>query len=199
MSTKLETTWASKTIQAYKDAAREAGLVLVYDPKSSSTDFPNHAVGQLERLKKVFAMAKNGKVETVITSMTRQNVGTVDKNGKRITKEYLTYSGEFRIVNHRGEPYSMSFEIGKHNRPRVVSNMDQKWDPNTGEPLKSEKILAGQETVYDIEITDKNRKQIIDSVIADNDPDSIQFYYKLLTSDGIPSRRDNSYSYQGLH
>ena len=71
-----------------------------------------------------------------------------------------------------------------------MKNDTQRWNPDTGKPLYPEYRLAGQETLYDIELTDKNRKQIIDSVIGDNYPENIQWYYK---GDGI---RDASFSYE---
>lgn len=191
----IEDTWATKTIEAYKDAAREAGQVLLYS--KDSEDFPNDAVGQYEHLKRLQSLAATGKIDTVVTSMSRQLVRTKDKNNKVVTKEYLTIRGEFQATNYRGVPYGVEFLAGKHNRPNVVVNADQRFDPETGKPLRPEKILSGQSAVFTIEIpNDSKRKKIIDSYIGDNDPNGIQFYYNQLGLGNHEDKSDNTFTYQ---
>ena len=94
---KLENCWSFRTIQEWKKAAREAGKEL--DPE----DYPNDAAAQRQRLQDLQAMAATEKdKQIVITSMSRQNVRTVDKDGKPTVKEYLAVRGEFQITTDRG-------------------------------------------------------------------------------------------------
>jgi hypothetical protein len=136
----LKKTRAYKTIQARKEAAAEAGIVLEYS--KDSEDFPNTEMNQLERLKELSAKG-NGKMDIVVTRMSRQSVRSVDEKGKPVTKEYLTYGGEVRITTYDGVPYSQEFEVGRYSKPNVVSNPDQIYDQRTRQPLKPEKILSG--------------------------------------------------------
>ena len=75
----IEKTRAYKTNQARKEAAAEAGIVLNYS--KDSEDFPNTEINQLERLKELSAKG-NGKMDIVVTRISRQNVRTVDDKGK---------------------------------------------------------------------------------------------------------------------
>lgn len=108
----IETTSPFKTIQAWKAAAVEAGLVLEYPE-----DFPNRITGQLERLKKVNAM---GQGELTILNLKRQLVHEKDPSGKPMTKECLTYTVDLKVTNGKGVPYSYQVEVGSHLKPRVV-------------------------------------------------------------------------------
>lgn len=82
MSTKLETeTFAGKTIQAWKDQATKAGLVLrapadVTEPG----DFPDNIYSSLRRFRRNIAITKDHK--KIVTRMTRQLVSERDQNGK---------------------------------------------------------------------------------------------------------------------
>lgn len=184
----IEKTHAFKTIEAYKAAAKEAGLVL------EDKDFPERQLTQLNRLRKLNAEG-NGKMQIVVTHMARQLIDSVDEDGKPTTKEYLTYQGEVRITNYRGVPYSHAFEVGKFFKPNVVANPGQKYDRETGQALLPEKILVGQKLVYDteLEITDKNLKKVVDELIKETNsyPESIKYYYKDMDA-GV---RDASFSY----
>jgi hypothetical protein len=190
----IEKTWAAKTIQAYKDAATEAGLVLDYS--KDSEDFPNSEMTQLEKLKELNAKG-NGKRQIVVTRMARQLV-RVDKDGKPKQVEYLTYGGEARITDHRGVPFAQDFEVGKYLRPNVVTNTGQRYNPETGQPLYPEKIISGQKPVYDTELElpkeKAARKKFIDNIIQSTDtyPESIAYYYKDLDA----GFRDGTFSYE---
>jgi hypothetical protein len=190
----IEKTRAFKTIQAKKDAATKAGLSLDYS--KDSEDLPNSEMVQLEKLKELAAKG-NGKMNIVVTKIGRQLFHTVDKNGKPITKEMLTYGGEVRIVDHRGVPYRQEFEVGKYLSPNIVTNTNQRWNPETGQPLNPEKILSGQKLVYDIELPKDagKRKKTIDDVIGDNHPESIQYYYYELLYNNTVNKRDATFSY----
>jgi hypothetical protein len=186
----INTTWAAKTIQGWKDGATKAQMALYYPD-----DFPNDAAGQWDRLRKVSAMS--GEQNIVVKSMFRQSMPTVDKKGKPTRKEFLTWSGELQVTNSYGIPYSMEFLIGKYNIPKVVKNNNQKWDPNTGQPLHPEYILSGVETVYDIELPQDvaKRKKMIDEIIGDNYPENIKFYYVQMQDKNTRHHRDNTFTY----
>lgn len=195
---KLENCWAFKTISEWKKAAREAGLVLrAPDSDTDSGDFPDDAMGQKQRLDKLSAMVATDKdKQIVITSMSRQNVRTVDDKGKVVVKEYLTVRAEYRITTDRGVPYGCEVEFGKYNRPNVVVNPQQRYDTNTGKALNPEKILSGNKVHYDANFElpkdTKQRKTFIDTIIkaGNTDPESIKYYYK----DTEAGFRDSTYS-----
>jgi hypothetical protein len=191
----IEKTRAFKTIQARKDAAREAGLVLNYS--KDSEDFPNSEINQLERLKELSAKG-NGKMDIVVTRISRQSVRTVDEKGKPVNKEFLVYGGEVRIATYDGVPYSQEFEVGRYTKPNVVSNPDQLYDQKTRQPLRPEKILSGQKMVFDLELTDKTRKKIVDEIIGigeNNYAENIQFYYNELGIGNHEQKSDNTFNY----
>lgn len=188
----MKDNYAQKTIDTFKEAATEAGLELRYPD-----DFPNDATGQLDLLRRVSAIA-NSKPQVVITSIYRQEVRTTDeKTGKPIVKEYLTYRGDIRATTDNGIPYAAEFEIGKHNKPNVVGNMNQRYDPQTGKPTLPEKMLSGQRVVYNLELPKEpaKRKKMIDDIIGDTLPDNITFGFRELAGGKGPSHRDNSYDY----
>jgi hypothetical protein len=100
--------------------------------------------------------------------------------------------------DYRGVPYAAEFEIGKYHKPNVVTTIGQRYHQETGQPLLSEKILSGQKLIYDTEteITDKNRKKLIDSIIGDNHPESIRFYYQELGVGNLEQKSDETFSYE---
>ena len=195
MSTKLETeTSASKTIRAYKDQAAKAGLVL-YADQSDSGDFPEGSYASLQRFRRNIAITKDHK--KIITTMSRQLV-TLKDNGKPVKKEYLTYSGYYSGTTYKGEVYDAEFEIGKFKRPKIVLNSNITYDPKTGEPIGNEKILAGQETIYELELpkAKESRKKFIDSIIGeDTHPDNIRYYYRELDQINYEQYRDASFTH----
>jgi hypothetical protein len=187
----LKDSWAARTIDEYKKSATEAKLVLQWP-----YDFPNDPTGQLEHLRKINAIT-NGNPGIVITSIARQLV-TTRENKKTVKKEYLTVRGEARATTHKGIPYAFAFELGRYDKPNVVGNMNQQYDPQTGDPLKPEFVISGQSSHYDTKYLcpkDKAaRKKLIDSIIGDNDPEGIKYYYK----DHDRGLRDPSYPYEDL-
>jgi hypothetical protein len=183
-------TWAYRTVQAWKDAATEAGLVLEFP-----YNFPNTPASQLEHLRRIDSLSK-GEVKKTITSMVRSTSRSTDSSTKIVVKEYLTIGGQFQVTDFRGVPYSIEVLEGVYDRPNVVRNSDQKFNPNTGEPIGNSKILSGQKAVYDIELPKDpaKRKKLIDSIIesTDSDKDSVRYYYKDLEA----GFRDGTFSYE---
>ncbi|MDW0283890.1 MAG: hypothetical protein QN785_01430, partial [Nitrososphaeraceae archaeon] len=125
-------TEAYRTIQAWKQAATEAGLALEFPD-----DFPNSPASQLQRLRELDAMSK-GEVKKTVTKMARLLYHSTE-NGKVVAKECLTVGGQFYITDFRKIPYSIEYDEGKYYKPNVVGNSNQKFNPDTGEPIGNSK------------------------------------------------------------
>lgn len=183
MSTKLELeTFAGRTIQAWKDQATKAGLVLrTTQDITDSGDFPDHVYGSLRRFRRVISITKDHK--KIITTMSRQLVITKDGKGRPARKEFLTYSGYYSGITHKGEKHHADFDIGKYQKPKIIPNSNLTYNPRTGDPIGSEKILSGVEVVYEIEVpkTKEAREKLIDSILGeDSHPDNILYYVRHL-------------------
>jgi deoxyribose-phosphate aldolase len=90
---KLETeTSAFKTIEAYKSAASEIGLVLKRGDGLDSGDYPRHVYTNLRYIRRVDALGKEHM--KIIRNMIRQLVTVKDEKGRLVKKEYLTYVWE---------------------------------------------------------------------------------------------------------
>jgi len=166
----IEKTSVYKTIESWRKAANEAM------DKHALTNYPDGPNTQLKRLQRMAAM---GECRPVVKRIAIQLAHTVDKNNKRPTKtEFLTYSGMLEVTTKKGLPYSAEFTIGKHTEYGTLPNPNQRYDQNTGEALLNEKVMGIPKTVYEIELTDKNRKKVIDQIIEEGNtwPESILRY-----------------------
>jgi hypothetical protein len=189
-------TFAGKSIQAYKDAAKTAGLVLrAPSDVTDSGDFPENIYSQLRRFRTVISKSK-GEPKKVVTSMHRQLVSTRDDLGKPIKKEFLTWTGYWEIKDFRHRAYNANIEAGRYQKPKVIANPNRTFTRD-GEPVGPEFILSGSETVYTIEVpkSKTERKKLIDEIIGDNEPESIKYYFK--NYDEL-ARRDSTFSYQNF-
>jgi hypothetical protein len=197
-NTKLELeTWCGKSFQAWKDAAREAGIVLRAPREADSGGYPPRIYGQLRRFRRNLAITTKDH-KKVVTTMIRQLATTRDdKTGRPIKKEFLTYQGYYSGTTYNGEECHADFEIGKYDRPKIVHNSNLRYDPKTGEPIGNEKILSGQETIFTIEVpkSKTERKHLVDKIIADNFAEEIKYYYKSNSPDEPMPRRDSTFSY----
>ena len=200
MSTITETkkleleTFAGATIQAWNDAAREAKLVLRQpEDRNGNGDYPARIYGQLRRFRKVISKSK-GEPKKVVTHMHRQIVNTRDDKGKPIQKEYLTWSGYYEVIDHKGLPYQANIEAGKYEKPKIVANLNLKYSPDDGLPIGPELAFSNSETFYTIEVpkSKTERKRMIDEIIGDSFPESIKYYFK---SHDELARRDPTYNY----
>ena len=187
-------TWAGATIKAWKDQAAKAGLVLQSaDAGEDSGDFPDRPYFILKRFRRNIAITKNHK--KIVTHMARQLVNTRDEKGRPTKKEYLTHQGYYSGLTHRGEEHHADFEMGKYEKPKIIANPNLTYNQKTGEPIGSEKILSGSETIWTIEVpkSKTERKKIIDDIIADTFPEEIKYYFK--SYDEL-SRRNPTFSYE---
>jgi hypothetical protein len=195
---KLETeTSAAKTIQAYKDAASQIGLVLKPGDGIDNGDFPRHAYTNLRYIRRVNAIGQEHR--KIIKTISRALVTQRDDKGKFTKKEVLWYTGDFKATNHRGIEYGAGFEIGKYSRPKIVPNSNLTYNQKTGEPIGNEKILSGQETIYTIDVpkTKEARKKLLDSIINDNEnhESAILYYCRELDQNNYEQYRDGSFTY----
>ena len=195
MSTKLELeTFAGATIQSWKDQATKAGLVLrAPSDITDSGDFPDNVYSQLRHFRRIISKSK-GEPKKIITHMTRQLINTRNDKGRLVKKEYLTYQGYYEVKDHRGVPNHANLEVGKYEKPKIVANSSRKFNRDTGEPIGSEFIFSGQETIYTIEVpkSKTERKKLIDEIIGDNFPEEIKYYFK---SHDELARRHPTFSY----
>ena len=199
MSTKLETeTSAYKTIEAWKDQAKKAGVALRAPlDNTDSGDYPERIYSLLRRFRRNIAITKDHK--KIVTTMSRALVTTKDEKGRPTKKEYVTYQGHYAGTTHKGEEYHANCEIGKYQRPKIVHNGNIRYDPKTGDPIGSENTLGGPETIYEIEVpkTKEARKKLIDSILGeDNFADNVLYYVRHLDQNNYEQSRDNSFGYQ---
>lgn len=200
MSTKLESeTFAGKSMQAWRDQATKAGLVLKAGEggDSDSGDFPEHIYSSLRLFRRNLAITKDHK--KIVKTMSRQLVTTKDEKGRSTRKEYLTYQGYYSGVTHRGEQHQANFEIGKYQRPKIIPNSGIRYDPKTGDLIGNEKALGGPETIFEIETpkTKEARKKLIDSILGeDNYADNVLYYVRHLNESNYEQSRDASFSYE---
>ena len=188
-------TFAGRSIQAYKEQAAKAGLVLRAPSTETDTgDFPRSIYDSLRHFRRNIAITQNHK--KVVTSMHRQLVSERNDKGRPTKKEYLTYKGHYTGTTHKGEEYQANFEIGRYEKPKIAHNSNLRYDPKTGDPIGNEKILSGSETVYTIEVpkTKEARKKLIDSIIGeDNFPEDIKYYFD--NEGEALGRSDSTFSY----
>jgi hypothetical protein len=198
MSTKLETeTSAFKTIEAWKDQAAKAGLVLRAPQGTDYGGYPARIYDLLTRFRRNIAITKDHK--KIVKTMARQLVTTKDEKGRPTKKEYLTYQGYYSGLTYKGEEYQANFEIGKYQRPKIVHNSDIRYDPKTGDPIGSEKALGTPETIHEIEVpkTKEARKKLVDSILGDdNYADNVLYYVRHLNESNYENSRDNTFSYE---
>lgn len=198
MSTELELeTFAGKSIQAYKEQASKAGLVLrAPSDNTDSGDFPEKIYSTLRRFRRNIAITKDHK--KIVSNMSRQLVTQKD-DGKPTKKEYLTYSGYYSGLTHKGGVHHANFEIGKYQRPKIEPNSNLTYNQRTGDPIGNEQILGSPETIYFIEVpkSKEARKKLIDSILGeDNHPDNVLYYVRHLTDNNHEASRDPTFSYE---
>jgi hypothetical protein len=138
---------------------------------------------------------EKGKLRIIIRSMHRKSIQVISKDGKTITKDYLTYNTKYEGYDWLGNPINVVDNIeGIHHKPKFHTHT--KINPETGEYI-TERQQAGQETVYTIELTDRNRKKIIEEIInkSSSNPEDIKYYYHIPQTIRGTSFRCSIYTY----
>jgi hypothetical protein len=120
---------------------------------------------------------EKGKLRITIRAIHRRPIEVIGKDGRTITKDYLTYTTTFEGHDWLGNPLRVIDNIeGVHKKPKF--QVTTKINPETGEYI-TERHQSGTETIYTIELTEKNRKKIIEDIInkSSSHPEDIKFYY----------------------
>src|SRR4030095_16842928 len=184
----IEKTSVYKQISSWSKAANEAM------DKHALTFYPDRPNTQLRYLREVAALQQVKPVVKVITIQ----LATVLENGRRTKKQHLTYSGQLQGTTKNGIPYAREFTIGKHIEYNTLPNPNQKYDPNTGEAKLNERVMGHPKTVYEIEVTDKNIKKIIDEILEEGNtfPENVRWYYVDLQDNDTYHHRDNTFTYE---
>lgn len=104
MSTKTRNTIsAAKTIQAYKDAASQIGLVLVPGNGIDNGDFPRHAYTNLKYIRRVNAVGKEHR--EIINTISGTIVTVRDEKGKPTKKHIEKWDKQGTRTIHGGRHY----------------------------------------------------------------------------------------------
>lgn len=160
-----------KTIEAYE----EEGL-----------DAPRGLVAEKERLDRFKAKHKEnkGKLQIIIRSMHRRPIVTYDKNGKAVIKDYLTYTVDYLGKDWLDNDINvLSHTHGVYRKPKFRTTT--KLNPDTGDHEIKNEYNGGFEDVYYIELTDKNRKQVIQNIVNKSNgtlPENVLYYYHVPNS-----------------
>ena len=140
---------------------------------------------------------EKGALTNYYKSMHRRPIISFDETGKAIKKDVLTYISDFHGYDWLGNDLWIRDHIdGVYYKPKFRTTMTQ--DLETGEHVPK-KEYDGITEEYFIELTEKNRKQIIEDIINKSNGtmiDNIKFYYHVpQSSKGGMSFRCDQYTY----
>ncbi|HEU4468268.1 MAG TPA: hypothetical protein VFR61_04445 [Nitrososphaeraceae archaeon] len=191
-----------KTVKAYN---KEGGFHDPYQLNSPSTPgIPHNEFGELKFLRMLDSKVRKekGPILKKIRSMHRKVVNDYDEYGKKVIKEYLIFSGEFRGTTWNGEPEARPFTEGVYKKPvlQKVYKFGKKFDPETGEDLGKMEVTSSKLVYYyGVPKSKTERKKYIDSFI-ENSPgtfaENIHYYFD---NEGEElGRSDPTYSYKNF-
>jgi hypothetical protein len=189
-----------KTVKAYNKVG------IYHNPTEpdapSNPGIPLNEYGELKFLRKLDSKVRKdkGPILKKITHMHRKVVNDFDEYGKRISKEYLTFGGEFRGTTWNDKPEARPFTEGYFRKPilRKIYKFGKKFDPETGEDLGEMKVTDSKlEYFYELPKSKTERKKYIDSFI-ENSPgtfaENILYYFD---NEGEQlGRSDPTFSYE---
>lgn len=162
-------------------------------------DLPSGVVFEKEMHDKFRSKFKEDKgvLQIIIKSMHRRPIVTFDDKGKAVKKDVLSYISEFHGFDWLGNDLWIRDHIdGVYYKPKFRTTT--KLDPETGDHIP-EKVFDGMTEEYYIELTEKNRKQIIGDIVDKSNGtmiDAIKFYYHVpQSSKGGMSFRCDQYTY----
>ena len=120
-----------------------------------------------------------------------------DKNGKEERKDFLEVHSELTSMDWKDNFLRVTdYYDGFHLEPHLHTVVKGR-DEETGD-LILEKRRMGIKKVYDIELTDKNRKQVIQDIINNATGtyrDAIKYYFQVPDSIRGSADRDGGYTY----
>ena len=162
---------------------------------------PHTEFGELKFLRKLDSRIKKekGPILKKITHMHRKVVNDFDEYGKKISNEYLTFSGEFRGTTWNDEEEARGFTEGVYKKPIIKKRykFGKKFDPETGEDLgKMEVAESKLGYFYEVPKTKADRKKFIDSFIENSKgtfAENILYYFN--NEGGELGRSDSTFSY----
>ena len=152
-------------------------------------------IGQLnDFLRKV--KEDKGPIQKIIQTMKRlPKVEHDDKTGRPEKKDYLVVNSVLSGYDWLGNKMRVfDFFEGYHWEPQFTTNYKRDYD--TGDMIPNTEF-TGDKKFYDIELTDKNRKQVIQNIINNATGtyvEEIKFYYEIPDSQRGPAHRDGAYS-----
>jgi hypothetical protein len=137
-------------------------------------------------------------IQKIITTMKRiPKVIRDEKTGQARKIDVLEVHSELRGVDWKGNPLRViDYYDGFYYQP-VFQTVTKGRDDDTGD-LIMEKQNMGIDKIHTIELTDKNRKQVIQDIInraTGTYTDDILFYFQVPTSIRGSGHRDSNYSY----
>ncbi|TLX84659.1 MAG: hypothetical protein E6L04_06550 [Thaumarchaeota archaeon] len=139
-------------------------------------DIPHEVQSEIELISKFKAKAKS-PIRTIIRTMNRRQVNIFDENGKPVKKEFLTYRVDYYSKDWLGNELNILSHIhGYYKKPKFRTTME--FNYQTGEHIPKREVDGAEEQYY-IELTDKNRKQVIEDIINNSNGtiiDEILFY-----------------------
>jgi hypothetical protein len=129
-------------------------------------DIPHGIVADKERYDKFRSKFKEekGKLQKIIKSMHRRPIISYDQGtGKAIKKDVLSYVSEYHGYDWLGNDLWIRDHVdGIFYKPKFRINTT--LDPETGDH-KPNKVFDGMTEEYYIELTEKNRKQVIEDIV----------------------------------
>ena len=152
--------------------------------------------GILDKFRSKFKEEK-GPLQIIINTMNRRQVITYDINARAIKKDFLTWNADYHGKDWVDNDLWIREHIhGVHYEPKFRTTFTQ--DLETGE-IVPKKEYNGAVEVYDIELTDKNRKRVIEDIINNCNGsiiDNIKFYGHFTNSPQGSSFRCDLYTHE---
>jgi hypothetical protein len=161
-------------------------------------DLPHGVVFEKQMHEKFRSKFKEekGALQIIIKSMHRRPIISFDDKGKAVKKDVLSYVSEYHGYDWLGNDLWIRDHIdGVYYKPKFRTTTT--LDPETGDHIPK-KEFNGMTEEYYIELTEKNRKQVIEDIINKSNGtsiDAIKFYYHVPESKGGMSFRSNLFTY----
>ena len=163
-------------------------------------ELPNDIAGQKRHVDDFVRKVKEdkGPIQKIITTMKRiPKVVRDEKTGQARKIDVLEVHSELHGYDWKNNPLSVTdYYDGFYYMP-MFRTVTKGRDDDTGD-LILEKQPNGIEKIHTIELTDKNRRQIVDDFInkaTGTYRDDILFYYQVPSSVKGAGHRDGSYTY----